>query len=140
MPPRLKTLINPTSRLAFSNAFAKGLGLGTADRTFVEQTAKNPGRRLIASLLFGVFIAAAIFLAFYYSAGRGVADIAYKIIMGGVFIGILLGAVFIIGIASDFTALRMDRAEQVANCLSANPSASPEICSQQVVTINKNIN
>jgi hypothetical protein len=126
------TLLNTKKLRVFKEAFREGYGLSKADRAFVKVTAENPGRRFAYMLIVGIMVAAAIFLGmFYFRVPAETSNLVYKILMFGTFLGVLLGSVFIVGMATDFIGMRLHRAQAVAECSSKGTVAA---CSRDVAS------
>ena len=127
----LNTFLRGKQRRAFSEAFNKGQGLNKFDRAFVQETAENPGRRFVYMLLLGIMIAASIFLAmFFMKVPAETSDLVYKILMYGTLMGLILGAVFIVGIVAEFMEKRFVAANKIAECVGAGGSQAE--CDERV--------
>ncbi len=119
-------------RDAFREALTKGQGLSSADRAFVRESSKNPGRRLLLVMLISFVIVTAAALGMYLGGfPKEKRDLVYQIFMGTVTLGVALGSIFIVSLAVEFTSRRIDRANRVADCV-ANHGEDIEDCARIV--------
>ncbi len=107
---------------AFTTAFRQGQGLSKGDRAFLTATTRYPAWGFVLALLVGFALAAII----VYRAPPAV----YSVVIGGLFIGVVLGLVFVPALAGDFLTKRVERAMAVSDCVSAGKGTGEQCASK----------